>query len=603
MKLLRFLGSIKLAVPVLIAITGILVWATFQESQVGSPTIQREVYKSVWFGALMFLLSANLGASALLRYPWRGTRKVGFALTHLGLIVLIAGSAAVIHISTEGMMTLRMGSGPSNVIRVEGDLLEVATADGELQQTEVYIRPDGQPVPEALGDLRLLGYTDHAITTARFTTGGPVSNPAVKLEFASDRMGQTLDRWLAVAPAAYSAVSMGPAELEVIKAQDQETLNALLQAPSDQDSALMGTLQLTTPQGQQSIDVTTASDQLSRVGAFEVRVLATWKDFRLGANNQPIEGSEQPRNPAVQLEISQGDVVEQWYVFARDEFEPIRVTPTESPFDLQIDYAFSPPVSVDGFRVIVGPTGDLFYAARSSKAFKSGPWAVGDTVTPGWADFRITLADFIPNAQLNRQVVPVEAASEDTYPALHVATADGTDQWLTWGEPTEIKTASDSLFAAFSPQSLELPFAVSLADFIVERNEGSESVAMWTSQIKLASPTSAAIVDRSVWMNHPTWYGGWKLAQASWNPGDLQQSTLQLKREPVWITALTWSGSILVVGGIAVMFYGDSLLKKLRRFAPQDKPEEVLPTTSSATESASATAIATNDSSSNVPVS
>ena len=38
-------------------------------------------------------------------------------------------------------------------------------------------------------------------------------------------------------------------------------------------------------------------------------------------------------------------------------------------------------------------------------------------------------------------------------------------------------------------------------------------------------------------MNHPTWYHGWKIAQASWNPGDLQQSTLQVKREPAWVTA------------------------------------------------------------------
>ena len=66
-------------------------------------------------------------------------------------------------------------------------------------------------------------------------------------------------------------------------------------------------------------------------------------------------------------------------------------------------------------------------------------------------------------------------------------------------------------------------------------------------------------------MNHPTWFNGWKLAQASWNPGDLQQSTLQLKREPWWVTALTWLGSLLVVSGIGTMFYGPGLMKKFKR--------------------------------------
>ena len=68
-RLIRFIGSIKLAVPLLSAIVGILIWATFYESQVGSTTVQQEVYKSPWFGALMFMLALNLSVSALSRYP------------------------------------------------------------------------------------------------------------------------------------------------------------------------------------------------------------------------------------------------------------------------------------------------------------------------------------------------------------------------------------------------------------------------------------------------------------------------------------------------------------------------------------------------------
>ena len=36
----------------------------------------------------------------------------------------------------------------------------------------------------------------------------------------------------------------------------------------------------------------------------------------------------------------------------------------------------------------------------------------------------------------------------------------------------------------------------------------------------------------------------------------------KLKREPAWVTALTWTGSALVVLGIATMFYGPSIAKK-----------------------------------------
>ncbi|MEO0686688.1 MAG: cytochrome C biogenesis protein, partial [Cyanobacteria bacterium J06649_11] len=109
---LQFIGSIRLAVPLLAVIGSILIGATFYEAEVGSSVVQQEIYKSSWFGGLMFLLAVNLSVSTLLRYPWRGARKVGFAIAHWGLVVIIAGSAAVIHLSVEGMLLARTDGGP-----------------------------------------------------------------------------------------------------------------------------------------------------------------------------------------------------------------------------------------------------------------------------------------------------------------------------------------------------------------------------------------------------------------------------------------------------------------------------------------------------------
>ena len=120
---------------------------------------------------------------------------------------------------------------------------------------------------------------------------------------------------------------------------------------------------------------------------------------------------------------------------------------------------------------------------------------------------------------------------------------------------------------------MPIPFGVKLDEFIVDRNEGSESVAMWTSKIRIDDAVTNQSQNRKVWMNHPTWYKGWKIAQASWNPNDLQQSTLQVKREPVWVTATTWLGSLLVVIGIAVIFYAPALTKKWRKWQKKNQAE------------------------------
>ncbi|PSN19182.1 cytochrome C biogenesis protein [filamentous cyanobacterium CCP5] len=573
-NLIRFLGSVRLAVPLLIAIAIILIGATFYESNVGSATVQREIYKSAWFGALMFLLAINLGISTLSRYPWRGPRKLGFALTHWGLVVIIAGSAAVIHLSTEGMLLVRTDSGPNHQVRVEGDLLEVVAPDQSRQQTDIFIRPDGSVYPAQLGGLTLLGYSDRAIKTVRFTDDGAVENLAVQVQLHSDRMGQTLERWLAVAPAGYQQMDIGPAHLEIFQARSESELKQLLAPP--QEAAAAGTLQLRTALVEHTIDVQKGMGQaLALEDNVTVEVAQVWPDFRLDADRQPTSASDQFRNPAVQLNVRQGDRSARWFVFANG-FEPVQ---SGNEIALEATYQAPENAQADYFRVVASPDHQLFYAARSSKGFKSGELRPEKPMTPGWADFQISLTQRLDHAQVQRQVVPVTPVASGTLtdegsPALHVATPDGDDVWLPWGEPTALETADGDYFAAFSPKLLELPFYVKLDDFIVERNEGSESVAMWTSDVTLFDPKTDTAAHRSVWMNHPTWFRGWKLAQASWNPGDLQQSTLQLKREPWWVTALTWGGSLLVVSGIGTMFYGPGLMKKWRRWTKAVTNEE-----------------------------
>ena len=64
-------------------------------------------------------------------------------------------------------------------------------------------------------------------------------------------------------------------------------------------------------------------------------------------------------------------------------------------------------------------------------------------------------------------------------------------------------------------------------------------------------------------MNNPfsfpiAWWRSWtgltyKISQASWNPENLNQSTVQILRDPGW--SLKWIGSLLVVAGVFMMFY------------------------------------------------
>ena len=571
-RISRFLGSIKLAVPLLSTIIGVLIWATFYESEVGTSTVQQEVYKSPWFGALMFMLALNLGMSALSRYPWRGARKIGFAITHIGLIVIIAGSAAVIHLGVEGMLLLRTDSGANNQVRIEGDILEVMSFDGKVEQANIFIKDDGTVNPKYVGGLELEAYSEDTVRTVNFIPGGKVANPAVTLSLYSDRMGQSVERSIAVAPKGYDTLAIGPAELDIIKVNDATELKQLLSPPPEQKQPLWGEITVTYGDRSEVIDVKAKSDKIVKIKDLEVKIRQFFPDFRLDENNRPVNASQELNNPGVLLDLANENGVERWLIFGRAGINPIHATVSGTPIsNLQLSYQVQPPQVTDYFKVIVAEDNQLYYAAKSSKGFKSGKYAVGEAVTPGWADFKITLKDYIPNAQLERTITLSDEPGLENVPALLVKTETGKETWIPWAEPTVIEDGDKEIYAAFSPKLLEIPFAVKLEDFIVDRNEGSESVAMWTSKIRIDDTVTNTSEQRKVWMNHPTWYKGWKLAQASWNPGDLKQSTLQVKREPAWVTATTWLGSILVVMGIATIFYAPGLTKKWNKWQKKNQ--------------------------------
>lgn len=564
-KLVRFLGSIKLAVPVLGAIASILIWATFYESKVGSLVVQQQIYKSPWFGALMFLLAVNLGVSTLSRYPWREARKVGFALTHLGLIVLIAGSAAVIHLGVEGLLLVRTDQPANHLVRVEGELLEVMDDQGQVQQAAVMVTPERIISPTQFAGLRLLDYIENSVETVEYRDGDAQDDPAIRLVLSSDRMGQTFDQWLS--PTA-ETVDLGPAQLELRQAANQTDLQQLLADPAQKQARPAGTLLMKLG----DVDTPLAIDDLQRhdavINDIQVHLLNVWPDFRLDDQNQPITASQDWQNPAVEVEVTQADLKDRWFVFA--QAGPI-LAGDKALLDLDWEYQVPPPPASDYFRVVVANQ-QLYYAARSSKSFTSGPLVMDQIIQPGWADFKITLADWLPHGKRIQERLPAPSGVEGV-PALQVASAEG-QQWLTWGDSALIADGLHPKMAAFGPRMLALPFRVGLDDFVVERNEGSDSVAMWTSQIRIEDLQGDSAQQRSVWMNHPTWYQGWKIAQASWNPGDLNQSTLQVKREPLWVTALTWSGALLTVLGVGVMFYGPTLFKK--RSAVSEQPTELI---------------------------
>ena len=104
---------------------------------------------------------------------------------------------------------------------------------------------------------------------------------------------------------------------------------------------------------------------------------------------------------------------------------------------------------------------------------------------------------------------------------------------------------------------------VRLMHFDVPRDEGTDTPADFHSTVRFTDPNTGHEQVTVISMNHPVHYptGFWRTAlglntqfsQAQWNPGDLGETTLQVRRDPGW--PFKWIGSIFLCAGLVGMIF------------------------------------------------
>ena len=104
----QYMGSLKLAIALLIVIAIALAIGTIIESSRGAETAARAVYGAVWFRAFLWLFAVNVVCSLIDRWPW-GAQRVGFAITHGSMLIILAGGLATEMFKVDGQLALWEG--------------------------------------------------------------------------------------------------------------------------------------------------------------------------------------------------------------------------------------------------------------------------------------------------------------------------------------------------------------------------------------------------------------------------------------------------------------------------------------------------------------
>jgi hypothetical protein len=607
----RFFASLKLAVVLLAVLIVGAIAGTIYESSFDAKVARAYVYGAPWFNAWLLLLAANLTVSALSRWPWK-KHHVAFLVTHLGIITLLTGSLIGRIWGIEGTITLFKGEPPTNRLLVDQHQLRVRDTDGLVKgyPAEFIHRP---PTPQKPWDLGLLAgggrlsIVDYApaiegkLNPKPLQAGGA---PALHFTIATAMMGQHLESWLMADDREHGWFNMGLATIDLKRGTApegrgdspnrppsepgevdiEEGIFAFAKAPEEQIAkALKGgnsgaKVQLSQPQNGNKGSIvislngkTWTFDVAQNLGkdaamdgsAFTARIDNYWPDFRID-NGKPSSVSEQPNNPAVVVTLRGRGIP-----VSAAENSHGDTKPGAAP-EMPADGTAAP----NHLTLFIADDGRVTYDLVSRKTARStGKLELNQPLTTGWADWQLTLDRTMPHAEewMDFNPTAAPATGPELPDGVRIRIEQGgkfSEQWVPSGWQITMPAGAADVQVAYGWKQIPLPIGLELLDFEVQRNEGSDSPAGFKSTVRVTN-AEGQTAPGQCWMNNPfsypsEWWRIWsgltfKMSQASWNPDNLGQSTIQILRDPGWL--LKWIGSLLVVSGIFMLFY----VKKFRR--------------------------------------
>lgn len=328
-------------------------------------------------------------------------------------------------------------------------------------------------------------------------------------------------------------------------------------------------------------------DQDLSGSGLNVTILDYWPDFALGENGQPSTASAEPHNPAVLVRIH-GKLPA---ANADDAPAPGLVAGATLPG------GGGNPGADNQAVVYCDDAGALTFTLKSGASPEPirGTLAPGQAINTGWADWQLTAATVMTSAVAQTTFHPVKDAPATTGDPAATSGDPGVvgsgmggsggggmtagnhaegvrvrmskggeshEEWAAAGWQVTLPTTPAATRLAYDFQIEGLPIGLQLQNFEVLFNEGTTDPASFRSFVKVTD-VDGAVGTGSCSMNHPFNYPGhwwntfsgltFKMSQASWNPENLNQSSVQILRDPGWL--FKWIGSLVICAGIFTMFY------------------------------------------------
>ncbi len=571
----QVLGSLRLAVILIVALAAVLACATVLEAARGREYAQWYVYKSDGFIALLALLGLNILAATAMRFPWK--QRIAFLVTHLGLLLLLGGSIQTFLGGTDGRLTIVEGEASNSIlIPTQTEFAAVWPESDQSRAAAFIFRPGPVDWPQGktldLGQLngvhlRVLRFLRHARVKRTWVRDpARTGDPAIEFALHGSDGKQIRQQWLVASPFR-GASKIGPAEFEFHQAPANTMADDFLNPPSV-DSEKLGVLAIHYDGHTKRVAV---EQQMGKQiplegGQVSVEIQAYLPNAQPDGNGGFRTVGEEPVNPMLEIlvHLPGEDAPQQQIAFALHpllNFDSIHGG--SCPVKFWYHHAAVSAESKTEF--LQTPDGKLFCRTGIDGRYESRGQVRLNQRMPIAAGFQVSLLKHLPSAREQVTFEGVQLAAGATQApeaaALVEIQAGGIteNQWLkrqdpSFGERT-ISTPKGPLSLQLGYERLPLPFSLELLNFERRKNPGRMGDAAFKSTVRLVDRQQDLDTRREISMNEPLTHGKFTLYQSGFDelPSGKQASILTAAYDPG--RSLKYLGCLMICLGSFAMFY------------------------------------------------
>ena len=577
-RIFKFLSSVRLAVPLMLVIAGVVAAGTLYESRYNAEVANILIYRSWWFSGLMVLLWLNIFCAAVSRIPYK-MHHLGFVITHIGLLTLLIGAQITASSGIDGQLRVLEGQRSNTVvlqdlvIRARSEkgvsfesnfkrgLSERSSSDLPFQELE---RNLGIAVEHYFPFVEVTQIADSK-AGADSGIGGP-RGISFKLKSQFFDVNETLNT------ADKSSLQMGPATLRIFEGapKSKPTVRRASSTSKKGSDRVLVVLDAKTGREIQSIPlaalkknpVSLASTRISLIHSYEEAVVA---------QNKLAENGTPGANPALELKVESGGKSVREVAYAKfKQFSLNRDGALGLKFDFRADAmnedTSGPASEVTGdsvdrslpasgnvidFHVLDGNEVEVVLSKNGREVMKKQIKA-GDVLQTPWMGMQITLESVGSMGSMVDKVNPIELPTKSNLPPSAVLvrsdSPDSGTEWIAEGQGKTLMTRSGPVEFYFGPKTVETPFDVHLIEFRKKDYPGTQTALSFESTIKLSETGASKIIQ----MNEPLSEQGYLLYQSSYEmgPGIPTASIFSVNKDPGRF--IKYIGAVILCLGIVL---------------------------------------------------